>query len=53
MKLFSASMQPMLLACLSAVTTAGLAAETQPATTATTSAPTLVPLDIFTVPAGL
>jgi len=48
MKLFPAIAQPVLLGCLSAVTTAALAADAQPA-----PAPTLVPLDIFSVPPGL
>jgi putative membrane-bound dehydrogenase-like protein len=48
MKTLTAMTQPALLACLSAFTTASVAAETSPA-----SAPTLVPLDIFSVPEGL
>jgi putative membrane-bound dehydrogenase-like protein len=48
MKNLTATTQPVLLACLSAFTTAGLAADPPPA-----SAPTLVPLDIFSVPEGL
>jgi len=52
MKLFSAIAQPLLLACLSAVTTAALAADAQ-SSSAPAPAPTLVPLDIFSVPPGL
>jgi putative membrane-bound dehydrogenase-like protein len=50
MKSLSAKLQPLLLVSIAAFTTASVAAEA-PATPA--SPPTLVPLNIFTVPAGL
>jgi putative membrane-bound dehydrogenase-like protein len=50
MKFLSAKLQPLLLASIAAFTTASLAVDAPPAAA---TAPTLVPLDIFTVPAGL
>jgi putative membrane-bound dehydrogenase-like protein len=49
MKLLTAKTQPMLLACLSTLTVVAAAANAPPVT----PLPTMVPLDIFSVPEGL